>query len=316
MSPDSSRCVYVLRTGDEETDRSARALWHVGLEGGTPRRLTRGKADSSPVWSPDGSSVAFLRASDGPPQVFLLPASGGEPEQLTTLPLGAGAPVWSPDGSTIAFAAPTDAAAPADEDDAARARRASEPIVADRLTYQVDGAGFLRSMRTHLHVLDVETKDCRQVTEGDWHAGAPSWSPDGRKLAFAAATAPDADLTLRTPVYIVDVADAAAEPVLVALEEGVGGPTTWTPDGSALLVVGWLGAPVGHAGLHHVPLDGGESADLAAPLDRNVMPGGPAYPGGLPQFAGDDRTSFSACAIADARICTRSRSREGRRLRS
>jgi dipeptidyl aminopeptidase/acylaminoacyl peptidase len=290
LSPDGARVAYVLRTTDAEADKTVRSLWSVGAREGEPRQLTRGQGDSSPAWSPDGTSIAFLRASDGPAQICLLPAEGGEPEQLTTLPLGAGAPVWSPDGSQIAFAAPTDRHAAAGEGDEARAQRASAPIVTDRVDYQADGAGFLRAIRKHVHVLDPGTKDCRQVTRGDWHAGDPAWSPDGRKLAFSAATAPDADLTFRAPVYVLEVADASAEPELVGLGEGLGGPVTWTADGSALLVVGWPGDPVGHAGLLRITLDGGETVDLAAPLDRNVMPGGPGYPGGLPRLADEGRT--------------------------
>ena len=64
----------------------------------------------------------------------------------------------------------------------------------------------------------------------------------------------------------------------------------WLADASALLVVGTVGAPVGQAGLLRVPLNGGPVANLAAPLDRNVMSGGSGYPGALPQLSGDGRT--------------------------
>jgi dipeptidyl aminopeptidase/acylaminoacyl peptidase len=43
-----------------------------------------------------------------------------------------------------------------------------------------------------------------------------------------------------------------------------------------------------------VPLDGSEPVDLAAPLDRNVMQGGPGYPGGVPQFTSDGTVVFCA----------------------
>lgn len=294
LSPDGSQIVYVLRTSDVDADRSVRSLWRVGARTGVPQQLTRGQADFAPAWSPDGTRVAFLRAQDGPAQLWLLPASGGEPEQLTTLPLIAGAPVWSPDGSKIAFAAAVDMHAAAGEDDKARASRASTPIVTDRLDYQADGAGLLRTMRQHLHVLDLASKKCRQLTSGDWNAGGPAWSPDSGKLAFSAATAPDADLKMRAPVYVLDVADFAATPELVGLPDGAGGPVTWSADGSALLVVGTVGPPTGHAGLLRVPLNGGPVVDLAAPLDRNVMPGGPAYPGALPQLS-EDGSSVLFC---------------------
>jgi dipeptidyl aminopeptidase/acylaminoacyl peptidase/CubicO group peptidase (beta-lactamase class C family) len=290
LAPDGAQIAYVLSTADPEADRTVQSLWRVGAVAGEPAQLTRGQSDCAPAWSPDGNRIAFLRAQDGPAQVWVLPAGGGEPEQLTTLPLGAGAPAWSPDGAKIAFAAPVDLDAGAVDDDQARARRASAPIVADRLNYQSDGAGLLRTMRSHLHVVDLATKECRQVTSGDWQADQPSWSPDSTRLAFTAAMARDSDLSLRAPVYVLDVSVPAADPVLVGLPDGAGGPTAWTADGLALLVVGTVGRPVGHARLLRVPLDGGSVTDLAGTLDRNVMQGGPGYPGAVPQLAGDDRT--------------------------
>ncbi|MEU7822902.1 serine hydrolase, partial [Catellatospora sp. NPDC049133] len=290
LSPDGGSILYVLRTVDAGADRNRHAIWRVGTRTGEAEQLTRGDADSAPAWSPDGTRVAFLRAQDGPAQLWLLPAAGGEPTRLTTLPLGAGAPVWSPDGTRIAFGAAVDTHAADGEDEAVRTRRAKAPVVADRLDYQADGAGLLRTKRKHLHVLDVATGQVRQVTEGDWHAGDPSWSPDGTRLAFAAATAPDADLRVSVPVHVLDLADPAAGPRQAGLADGVAGPVGWTADGQHLLVVGGVDGPVGHARLLRLPLDGGPVVDLAAGLDRNVMAGGPGYPGAVPRLVDGGRT--------------------------
>lgn len=286
LAPDGSEIVYVLSKVDADADRNVRSLWRVGTMSGAPRQLTRGDADFSPAWSPDGTRVAFLRGADGPAQMWLLPMDGGEPEQLTSLPLGAGAPMWSPDGTKIAFAAPVDLQATPGEREQDRARRTTEPVVADRLDYRADGFGLLATVRNHVHVLDVRTRQCRQVTDGDWHASGPAWSPDSARLAFSAVTAPDADLEFRKPVHVLDVTDPAAVPELAGLADGVCDWVAWTGDGTALLVIGRTDRAVGHAGLLRVPLDGDPAPvpNLAAALDRNVMLGRTGYSRALPQF--------------------------------
>lgn len=284
LSPDGTEVVYVLATADAAADANVTSLWLASADGSRAARpLTRGRADSAPAWSPDGSTIAFLRADGGPPQLWVLPRDGGEPRQVTSLPLGAGAPAWSPDGTAIAFGAPVDPRAAPGEDDAARARRANAPMVADRLDYQADGAGLTGPLRKHLHVLDLASGQVRQLTEGDWHASDPVWAPGSAMLAFSAATAADADLEPRAPVYVIDVPGAAggtAEPRLVALAGGYGAPAAWAPDGGALLVVGMTGEDglAGHARLLRVPLAAGAAAGFGR--DHGSRPA--AAPGTAP----------------------------------
>ncbi|WP_410660357.1 serine hydrolase [Amycolatopsis sp. lyj-112] len=281
LSPDGGRIVYVLRTTDRDEDKNLDALWEVGTTTGEPRQLTRGTTDQAPKWAPDGTRIAFLRAKDAPPQLWFLPVAGGEAEQVTELPLGAGPAVWSPDGTRIAFSAAIDLAA------GDHAPPSNAPVVADKLDFKADGAGLLKTIRKHLHILDVATREVRQVTFGDWHASDPAWSPDGSQLAFAAARDADADLTFRSGAYVLDVSVKTAEPRLIGSGEGMVGTVGWTADGGALLVVGRADTEVGHGGLLRVPLDGGNAVELTESLDRNVMTGGPGYPGALPQLTED-----------------------------
>ena len=79
-------------------------IYVVAADGSTaPRELTVKEGSSQPAWSPDGKRLAFVRAVDGRPQIFILPMDGGEPVQLTHFKYGAGTPKWSPDGKTILF---------------------------------------------------------------------------------------------------------------------------------------------------------------------------------------------------------------------
>jgi len=280
ISPDGARVVYVLRTLDAAEDRNVDQLWTVPVAGGTARRLTTGSSDTAPAWSPDGSRLAFLR--DG--QLHLLPADGGEPEQVTNLPLGAGVPVWSPEGDRIAFTAAVD---PTD---------GSGPLASSGVDYQADGAGMFGAVRNQLHLLDLASGQgvdrVRQLTDGD-HAGQPAWSPDGSTLAFTRKVGDDSDLTFRTAVHLLDVTDPKAAPRVVSFEYGIAGTVSYAANGQSLLVVGHLGLSLGHSHLVSVPLDGGTPVVLTRNLDRNVMPGGPAYPGARPVETADGRLLFA-----------------------
>src|SRR6478672_7699492 len=129
VSPDGSHVAFVKVTVDEKKTGYDTAIWSVSTRGDEqPRRMTDGKHDSSPRWSPDGKWLVFVRAPEpaGPgavapgaggaggrpagPQLYMLPVSGGgESGKITDLPRGAGGPVWSPDGKMITFTSDTSA---------------------------------------------------------------------------------------------------------------------------------------------------------------------------------------------------------------
>ncbi|MDQ5857785.1 MAG: S9 family peptidase, partial [Acidobacteriota bacterium] len=91
ISPDGKEVAYVLVTVNEKEDRYETSLWTVGTSGSSaPRRLTAGPRDSAPRWSPNGRTLAFVRApgEKDRPQIHLLPLSGGEGRKLTDLPKG------------------------------------------------------------------------------------------------------------------------------------------------------------------------------------------------------------------------------------
>jgi tricorn protease len=84
-------------------------IWIVAREGGEARRLTTGPgAETRPIFSPDGSMIAFTGEYDGNQDVFVVPAAGGVPRRLTYHPGPDEAVGWTPDGKRVLFNSPRD----------------------------------------------------------------------------------------------------------------------------------------------------------------------------------------------------------------
>ncbi|MEE4178094.1 MAG: S9 family peptidase [Bacteroides sp.] len=106
VSPDGQWTVFTVNEWDIEANNSATDIYLLNNATGEQRRLTFSGKEGSPVWSPDGTRLAFVsRRHDGPAQVYILPLQGGEAQKITDLPVGVFGLKWFPDGNRIAFAA-------------------------------------------------------------------------------------------------------------------------------------------------------------------------------------------------------------------
>ena len=75
VSPDGPQVAYTVTTYDVEENRGNADIWIVPTAGGTPRRVTTNPAsDSGPVWSPDGTRLAFVsrREADKAAQIYVI----------------------------------------------------------------------------------------------------------------------------------------------------------------------------------------------------------------------------------------------------
>lgn len=79
-------------------------LWLVSREGGEARLLTSGNGTKTdPVFSPDGSMIAFSGDYDGNVDVYVMPSEGGVPRRLTHHPAVDEVVGWAPDGKSVLF---------------------------------------------------------------------------------------------------------------------------------------------------------------------------------------------------------------------
>lgn len=82
-------------------------IYLVPFEGGEPIRLTNHESDRMPVFSPNGSQIAFMSTRNGDWDIYTVSTSGSAPRQVTTGSGNDGLPAWSPDGSRLAYVSDT-----------------------------------------------------------------------------------------------------------------------------------------------------------------------------------------------------------------
>jgi dipeptidyl aminopeptidase/acylaminoacyl peptidase len=288
ISPEGEWVAYTVSSTSLEDESSETRLWMVSSTGGEPLPMTRkGESVSAPAWSPDGRYLSFLasRGEGARTQVWLLDRRGGEAWALTDVKQGVNGYEWSPDGTRLVLLIRD----PEPSDSARKADSPQEPWVIDRLQFKRDGAGYLTGdRRTHLYVLDLASRDLRQITTGRWDEGSPAWSPDGHRIAFVSNRTEEPDGNSNSDVWVVaaDLEEPTETPNRVTSNPGEDGSPTWSPDGSRIAYV-TVTEPelIWYATNHLAIIDshGGEATLLTETLDRNV---------GSPRFGRDGRIYF------------------------
>jgi dipeptidyl aminopeptidase/acylaminoacyl peptidase len=251
ITPDGERVAYVVVEIDRPSYEYHRSIWVAPTATGTPRRYTAGDNDTTPRWSPDGRSLVFVRAPAGEvkpkneeerdrgmgkPQLWLLPADGGEARQLTWARWGAGDPTWSPNGDFIVYAAevgePDD---PEAEDAGLHEKRVPAVRRIDRLWTRLDGKGWIYERRSHLFRIRSDGGQPEQLTDGDWDDGSPAFSPDGRRIAFTSDRAADRWSWPANDIWVLDLSSKGLR--RLTDETVFAGPPAWSPDGRQVAFV-------------------------------------------------------------------------------
>jgi dipeptidyl aminopeptidase/acylaminoacyl peptidase len=304
ISPDSRWIAYTVTTRDLEADKSSTQIWMVPAAGGDPIPLsTENESSSSPRWSPDGKHLGFLSArskgktqasspGSGTPgsysaghgnqtQIWTLYREGGEAVQLTDTVQSIRSFAWSPDGRRILMVMQD----PKPEElEAKEARERGEPYkaktqppwVVTRQQFKVDYVGYLDNRRTHLYVLDLATKEIKQITSGDFDDSEPAWSPDGTRVAFVSNRTDNPDENYNTDIWVVaaDNDNLGAKPLQITTNPGPDATPSWNPDGTVIAHTSNTETDASLYGTNHLAVSsaaGGKSKLLTRDLDRMIF---------------------------------------------
>jgi len=219
VSPDGSRVAFLVSDYSLETNGRNTDIYLLETATDTVRRLTNDPAsDFNPIFSPDGTALYFLSSRSGSVQIFRLPLNGGEPEQLTHLPVSVSSLKLSPDARYFSFSAGVYMDTPGLDATAEKDREIAEnpctALVYDEL--------FVRHWDTwedhkwqHLFVMPVAGGDPVDIMSGmkgncpTEPFGGPeeyNWSPDSKSIAFTTKVGKDRAWSTNFDVYLYDLA--------------------------------------------------------------------------------------------------------------
>jgi dipeptidyl aminopeptidase/acylaminoacyl peptidase len=244
-SPDGQWVAYTVTTIDADKDRRNTDVWMIKWDGSEQLQLTSSPdGESSPRWSPDNKYLAFV-ASRGTEeekkkggQIWLLNRAGGEAHRVSDVKGGVSDIQWSPDSTRIVFTHADED--PRDEPEKMEGwkRKTAPPIVIDRYHFKQDRSGYLGNYYSHIGVFDITAKTHKMITRGNTDDASPSWSPDGKWIAFLSKRGhADPDRTGNEDLWVVDAAGTAEPRQLTRTEFGEGGRPAWSPDGSRIAVL-------------------------------------------------------------------------------
>jgi dipeptidyl aminopeptidase/acylaminoacyl peptidase len=269
ISPDGDRILFTKKYIGEKNEYITN-LYVVPAEKGSPRQFTSGEKDSHGRWSPDGKTIAFISNRDEtPPQIFTIPASGGEATTLTKFPEGSiGSFKWSPDGTMLAVSfRETD---PEWTEEAKQKREqtgASLPArVIDDMYYRLDGDGYFNRQRFQLFIVDISTGEHRVLFDRDtigWFNY--DWSPNFRELVVSTNTDKNALVKYwKWDLYRVAVGTGKAKRI-PNLPSGAKTIVAWSPNGKQIAFAGNTGKEcwgVNNTHLYVCDINGGNVRNL------------------------------------------------------
>jgi dipeptidyl aminopeptidase/acylaminoacyl peptidase len=285
LSPDGTRLAFVENSIDRQANRNVSRVWLMTIATHALTPLTpEAGSDTSPRWSPDGSSLALLSTVDEKPAVVIANARDGSRRTLvhyqsTTEPLaylGVGEQIaWSPDGKRLAYLS----ADPGPEPEG------TDPYVITRLAYK-SWTGINDNRRWHINVIGVADQRKAPLTKGDRQEHSIAWSAND-EIVFVSNHEPDPDRVHNYDVFAVKVADGSIRQITKTA--GTEYLPSWSPDGRSVTYIGGTralttresNAEDTHAWM--APAAGGPGRELAPALDRRVA---------ISRFAPDGRSIF------------------------
>jgi dipeptidyl aminopeptidase/acylaminoacyl peptidase len=243
ISPDGGWLAYDVSTPDLGANKSFSGVYLMPATGGTPKLISDARhQDNSPVWSPDGKTIAFVSNRDGGAhQVFLYDVAAGTSRKVSDLAGGAGTVKWMPNGTGLLVTSdiyPDCGVDPACIKDktAAEGSAPTRAHVMTSLLYR-HWKAWQEPTRSHILYVPLDGSAPRDLTPGALDAppfsvgGGDEFdvSPDGKELVYAQDTEQHPELSTNSDLFLVSLAGGTAR--RITTRRGADTGPKYSPDG-------------------------------------------------------------------------------------
>ncbi len=254
LAPDGRRLAFPVTTVVEDKDRRHTEIWMAVVDGSTPptRYTSPATEAASPVWSPDGTLLAFTSKREGfEDDVWFLRTTppGGEAFQIRGVH---GSPHFSADGRRLLFGwrGPDPDSAKQqpwrDRVSPSAITRGPDPKRFDgrvytSLPFLADERGLISPRETrrpsHLYVVPLEGGEPQQLTTGALSQSEPDWAPDGSAVLYVedATDTIEVSRQAQPQLWLLPLAGGPARRIETGYIESRA--PAWSPDGRTIAFI-------------------------------------------------------------------------------
>ena len=276
LMPDEKHVIYERRSMDIMTDSQRINLWTVSLDGKSHLPfLSDTNNHYSPVFSNDGSRLAYLSSKEGKVQIYVRDMKSRSTARVTDVEMSPSGLTFSPDGKQLAFVmfTPTKKTPLFSLSFKPKDANWAEPAqFIDETLFQRDGRGMNKPGNMHVYVVPSIGGTPRQITKGAFDfSGTIAWTENSQQLVVSANIREDSDFDIfNSDLHLVDI--KSGEMKQLTTDTGPEASPKFSPNNKKIAFTGFEdnGKSSQITQLYIMNSDGTDIESLTANLDRSV----------------------------------------------
>lgn len=237
---ENGRIVFQRTVIEGDSTTANPGISTIEPDGSSQTDLTTSETQGNPTWSPDGHKIAYVDASDGDSEIWIMNEDGTNPVQLTSDSISSRQPAWSPDGTEIVFQQYDPSTSEVDlfvinTDGTNKRNLTNSPSIAEafptwsinnEIAFHADGVGGTDD----IFAIGADGSGLRNITNSSTREEFPDWSPDGTKIIYDRMENPSSS---ERDIWVSNADGTNASNLTNSA--GYDSSAAWSPDGTKIV---------------------------------------------------------------------------------